>query len=51
MPGSAVLKGLAIQSMVAQEDPKRTKARIEPWLERMKMKKTTASAEAEVASL
>ena len=35
LPGSTVLQGLAIQGKVAQEDPERTKALIEPWLEGM----------------
>ena len=35
LPGSTVLHGLAIQGKVAQEDPERTKALIEPWLEGM----------------
>ena len=35
LPGSTVLQGLAIQGKVAQEDPERTKALIEPWLESM----------------
>ncbi len=46
LPGSTVLQGLAIQGKIAQEDPERTRALIEPWLEGMNMKK--ASEEAEV---
>ena len=48
LPGSTVLQGLAIQGRVAQEDPERTKALIEPWLEGMNMKKANNGAEAEV---
>ncbi len=45
LPGSTVMQGLAIQGKVAQEDPERTKALIEPWLEGMNMKKANAEAE------
>ena len=48
LPGSTVLQGLAIQGKVAQEDPERTLALIEPWLEGLNMKKATTGAEAEV---
>ena len=48
LPGSTVLQGLAIQGKVAQEDPERTKALIEPWLEGLNMRKTNTGAEAEV---
>ncbi len=48
LPGSTVLQGLAIQGKVAQEDPERTKALVEPWLEGMNMKRVQRSAEAEV---
>ena len=48
LPGCTVLQGLAIQGKVAQEDPERTKALIEPWLEGMNMKRATTGAEAEV---
>ena len=48
LPDSNVLQGLAIQGKVAQEDPERTMALIEPWLEGMNMKKTVTGAEAEV---
>ena len=48
LPGSTVLQGLAIQGKVAQEDPERTRALIEPWLEGMNMKKAITGAEAEV---
>ena len=48
LPGSTVLQGLAIQGKVAQEDPERTKALIEPWLEGLNMRKANNSAEAEV---
>ena len=48
LPDSTVLQGLAVQGKVAQEDPERTKALIEPWLEELNMKKTGTDAEAEV---
>lgn len=48
LPGSTVLQGLAIQGKVAQEDPERTRALIEPWLEGMYMRKANTGAEAEV---
>ena len=48
LPGSTVLQGLAIQGKTAQEDPERTKALIEAWLEGMNMKKKQTGAEAEV---
>ncbi len=48
LPGSTVLQGLAIQGKIAQEDPKRTRALIEPWLEGMNMRKAISGAEAEV---
>ena len=48
LPGSTVLQGLAIQGKVAQEDPERTRALIEPWLEGMNMRKANTGAEAEV---
>ena len=48
LPGSTVLQGLAIQGKVAQEDPERTRAMIEPWLEGMNMRKANNGAEAEV---
>ena len=48
LPGSSVLQGLAIRGKVAQEDPERTRALIEPWLEEMNMKRAQTGAEAEV---
>ncbi len=48
LPDSTVLQGLAVQGKVAQEDPERTKALVEPWLEELNMKKTGTDAEAEV---
>ena len=48
LPGSTVLQGLAIRGKVAQEDPERTRALIEPWLEGMSMRKADNGAEAEV---
>lgn len=48
LPSSTVLQGLAIQGKVAQEDPERTRALIEPWLEGMNMRKANTGAEAEV---
>ena len=48
LPGSTVLQGLAIQGKIAQEDPERTRALIEPWLEGLNMRKTNTGAEAEV---
>ena len=48
LPGSTVLQGLAIRGKVAQDDPERTRALIEPWLEGMNMKKAQTGAEAGV---
>ena len=48
LPGSSVLQGLAIRGKVAQEDPERTRALIEPWLEEMNMRRAQTGAEAEV---
>ncbi len=48
LPGSTVLQGLAVQGKVAQEDPERTKALIEPWLEGLNMRKASNGEEAEV---
>ena len=48
LPSSTVLQGLAIQGKVAQEDPERTRALIEPWLEGINMKKANNGVEAEV---
>ena len=48
LTGSNVLQGLAIRGKVAQEDPERTRALIEPWLEEMNMKRGQTRAEAEV---
>ena len=48
LPGSTVLQGLAIQGKVAQEDPERTRALIETWLEEINMKRAQTGAEAEV---
>ena len=48
LPGSTVLQGLAIRGKVAQEDPERTRALVEPWLEGINMRKADNGAEAEV---
>ena len=48
LPDCTVLQGLAIQGKVAQENPERTRALIDEWLEGLNMKKTSAGAEAEV---
>ncbi len=48
LPGSTVLQGLAIRGKVAQEDPERTRALVEPWLEGLNMRKANNGAEAEV---
>ncbi len=48
LPDSTVLQGLAIQGKVAQENPERTRALIEPWLEGMNMRKANTGAEADV---
>ena len=51
LPASIVLQGLAIQGKVAQEDPERTRAIVEPWLEGMNMKKASTGAGAEVLAV
>ena len=47
LSGSTVLKGLAVQGKVAQENPERTAELVEPWLEGLGMKKWS-SEEAQV---
>ncbi len=39
LPDSIVLQGLAVQSKLAQEDPERTEALVDTWLEELGMKK------------
>ena len=48
LPNSTVLLGLAIQGKVAQEDPERTQALVDAWLEELGMKRVNTTEEAQV---
>ena len=48
LPNSTVLQGLAIQGKLAQEDPERTRALVDAWLEALGMKRANTTEAAQV---